>query len=162
MATDIGEYIVGAYLKTIMDCDYVDYNVRIPGGGYRGLSELDVIGLDLKTKTAYVCEVTTHLRGTLYKDNPTTVQKITKKHAVQKEYAKIKLNDFETVRYMFWSPVVPVGYITENLANLSSLELVINKEYTRCIDQLKEVANNTTNDLGNPFLRMLQIIGHLR
>jgi hypothetical protein len=31
--TDIGEYAVGAYLKIIKKCDFVDYNVRSPGGG---------------------------------------------------------------------------------------------------------------------------------
>lgn len=28
MATDIGEYIVGAYLKLITGCNVIDYNVR--------------------------------------------------------------------------------------------------------------------------------------
>ncbi len=76
MKTEIGEYIVGAYLKVIKNCDFIDYNVRFPGGGLKGLGELDVIGLDFKNKSAYLCEVTTHIRGLLYKDNITTVEKI--------------------------------------------------------------------------------------
>ena len=36
MLTDVGEYLVGAYLQLKMECDVVDYNVRPPGGGYRG------------------------------------------------------------------------------------------------------------------------------
>jgi len=52
MVTDIGEYIVGASLQMLYKCDVVDYNVRPPGGGIRGLSELDVIGLDLENSTA--------------------------------------------------------------------------------------------------------------
>ncbi|MBN2395747.1 MAG: hypothetical protein JXC36_04700 [Candidatus Atribacteria bacterium] len=28
--TDIGEYIVGAYLKVIEKCDFIDYNARPP------------------------------------------------------------------------------------------------------------------------------------
>jgi hypothetical protein len=43
-----GEYFVGAYLKSVKDCDFIDYNVRIPGGGLKGLSELDVVGLNFK------------------------------------------------------------------------------------------------------------------
>ena len=86
MLTDIGEYIVGAYLKLKLDCDFVDYNVRPPGGGLEGLHELDVIGLDFKNSIAYLCEVTTHIRGTLYRDNRTTVERIKKKHERQKEY----------------------------------------------------------------------------
>jgi len=42
MLTDIGEFIVGAHLQLIEECDFVDYNVRPPGGGLKGLSELDV------------------------------------------------------------------------------------------------------------------------
>jgi hypothetical protein len=34
--TEIGEYIVGAYLKIIKKCDFVDYNVRLPLGGLKG------------------------------------------------------------------------------------------------------------------------------
>jgi hypothetical protein len=162
MKTDIGEYIVGAYLKSIYYCDYVDYNIRIPGGGLKGLSELDVIGIDLKNKTAYLCEVTTHIRGLLYINNEKTVEKIKQKHCVQKEYAKLILSDFQTIKYMLWSPYVPEGYITKHLREIKSLELVINKDYSKCINEMRVLAANNTNDLGNPFLRTLQILEHLR
>ena len=69
MATEVGEYIVGAYLRFIEKCDVVDYGVRTPGGGLKGLNELDVIGLSFKSSTAFLCEVTTHIRGTLYGNN---------------------------------------------------------------------------------------------
>ena len=65
MKTEMGEYLVGAYLRIIKGCDFIDYNVRRPGGGMSGLDELDVIGLDFKDRTAYLCEVTTHLDGLL-------------------------------------------------------------------------------------------------
>lgn len=45
MATEMGEYLVGAYLKLVEGCDFVDYNVRVPGGGMAGLNELDVVGI---------------------------------------------------------------------------------------------------------------------
>ena len=66
MQTDIGEYIVGAYLAIIADCPFVQYNVRAPGGGLDGLNELDVVGLNVDTGTAYLCEVATHLDGLNY------------------------------------------------------------------------------------------------
>ncbi|MFI4959359.1 MAG: hypothetical protein ACHP7C_09400 [Lysobacterales bacterium] len=94
MLTDIGEYIAGAYLQLKLECDVVDYNVRPPGGGLAGLEELDVIGLDLKTNKAYLCEVTTHIRGILYVDNKTTVQRIAKKHERQKLYGAKYLQNF--------------------------------------------------------------------
>jgi len=162
MLTDVGEYIVGAYLKLKLDCDFVDYNVRPPGGGLKGLNELDVIGLDFKSNTVYLCEVTTHIRGMLHTDNKTTVERIRKKHERQKTYASEHLGNFGTVHYMLWSPVVPVGYITEHLARIESLESIINGEYKRRIEELRELARVTTHDTQNPFFRILQILEHLR
>ena len=56
MLTDIGEFIVGAHLQLIEECDFIDYNVRPPGGGLKGLGELDVVGLNFNSNTAYLCE----------------------------------------------------------------------------------------------------------
>ncbi len=111
MLTDIGEFIVGAYLQLIKNCDVIDYNVRPPGGGLKGLGELDVIGLNFKSNTAFLCEVTTHIRGLLYKNHQETVTRIKKKHQRQREYAEEYLSEFNH-HFMFWSPIVPVGYIT--------------------------------------------------
>ena len=162
MLTDIGEFIVGAHLQLIEECDFVDYNVRPPGGGLKGLSELDVVGLNFDTNTAYLCEVTTHIRGVLYKNNQETVSRIKKKHKRQKEYADKQLANFKNHVFMFWSPVVPVGYITEHLNEIESLEKIINGEYRKRIEQLRLLAKNTTHDSRNPFFRMLQIIEHMR
>jgi len=163
MKTEMGEYIVGAYLKIIKHCDFIDYNVRPPGGGLSGLTELDVIGLDFKSQTAYLCEVTTHISGLLYgSGNQSTVEKIKAKHQRQKEYAEKNLSNFPNKRYMFWSPVVPKGYITTELARIDGLELIVNGTYAKCVDELRAIAKNTTNDMGNPFFRTLQILEHLR
>lgn len=161
MITDVGEYLVGAYLQLINNCDVVDYNVRPPGGGLEGLGELDVIGLDLKQQKAYVCEVTTHIRGVLYKDNQTTVVRIKKKHERQKSYAEKYLSQFQC-EFMFWSPVVPVGYITKHLAEIDGLQLVINGRYKNCINHLQNLAESTTHDARNPVFRVLQILKHMR
>lgn len=160
--TDVGEYIVGGYLKLIKDCDFIDYNVRIPGGGLKGLNELDVVGLNFKTNTAYLCEVTTHIGGLLYENNKRTVEKILQKHNAQKEYVIEVLNKFPNIVYMFWSPYVPIGYVTTELQKIARLELVINKDYTKCINEMRKIAASKKNDLGNPFLRTLQILEHLR
>ena len=165
MHTDIGEYIVGAYLKIIEECDFVDYNVRFPGGGLAGLNELDVLGLDFKNKEAYLCEVTTHIRGLSYGDNRKTVDRIIDKHERQKQYAKDNLGDFKKRIYMFWSPVVPIGYLTRNLSNhpkLRELHLVINDKYTQSINALIKQAKKETKDTGNLFFRVLQILEHLK
>ena len=159
--TDIGEFIVGAYLQIKLDCDVVDYNVRPPGGGLPGLQEIDVVGFNHREHKAYLCEVTTHIRGLLYKDNATTVKRIGKKYEWQKKYGKEYLHGFHC-EYMFWSPVVPVGYITAGLSELSGLQFIINGEYKRRIEELQKQARLDTHDARNPFYRMLQIMGHLR
>lgn len=161
MLTDIGEYIVGAYLQLKLDCDVVDYNVRPPGGGLEGLEELDVIGLNLKSNRAYLCEVTTHIRGLLYVDNRTTVERLAKKHDRQKRYGKKYLQNFQC-EYMLWSPVVPKGYITEGLSHFPELQLVINGEYKRRVGELRILARETTHDARNPIFRALQIFEHMR
>ena len=162
MLTDIGEFIVGAHLQLIEQCDFIDYNVRPPGGGLIGLGELDVVGLDFNSSTAYLCEVTTHIRGLQYGTGQETVTRIERKHARQREYAITHLTNFENHRFMFWSPVVPVGYLTEHLEGIEGLELVINGEYKKCIEQLRVLARDRTHDTRNPFFRMLQIIEHMR
>ena len=162
MLTDIGEFIVGAHLQLIEECDFIDYNVRPPGGGLKGLGELDVIGLNFNSNTAYLCEVTTHIRGLLYKNNQETVKRIKKKFVRQKAYAKTYLSNFNNHKFMFWSPVVPVGFITKNLEGIEGLELIINGRYKERVEQLMLLAKNTTHDARNPFFRRLQIIEHMR
>ena len=162
MKTEIGEYIVGAYLELIEKCDVVTYNVRTPEGGLKGLNELDVIGFKFKERAAFLCEVTTHITGTLYKDNETTISKIKKKHNWQLEYADEYLQEFPHREFMFWSPVVPRGYITEELKKIPNLVLCINEEYSRRIEELKVLARSEAKDIGNPFFRTLQILEHLR
>lgn len=162
MITDVGEYLVGAHLQLIEKCDFVQYNVRPPHGGLEGLGELDVVGFNFATKTAYLCEVTTHIRGLLYGSNTDTVQKLKDKHERQKAYAFKYLTNFETRIFQFWSPVVPVGYITKELAAFPELKLIINEEYTRRVRELQTLARITTHDARNPVFRLLQILEHLR
>lgn len=163
MLTDIGELIVGAYLQVIVKCDVVDYNVRTKDGGLEGLGELDVIGFDFSNSTAYLCEVTTHIHGLRYgSSNEETVKKIKKKHQRQKEYAEKYLKNFKNHKFMFWSPRVPVGYMTDAFEKIDGMEFVINTEYTEKIEELKIQAGKETHDVGNPFYRMLQIMTHLK
>ena len=162
MTTEMGEYIVGAYLKLEEDCDFVDYNVRPPGGGLSGLGELDVVALNLTSDTAYLCEVTTHIGGLLYKNNKTTIERVKQKHRRQRQYAKKYLKNFKNHRFMFWSPVVPQGFLTENLTRIRGLELIINGKYKECVNKLRRRARAEAQNTGNPFFRTLQILEHMR
>jgi len=126
------------------------------------LGELDVIGLDFKTSTAILCEVTTHIRGLLYVNNQESVARVRRKHQRQREYAAKYLSNFENTVYQFWSPVVPKGYLTEHLAEIDGLELIINSEYKKRVQELRVCAATQTQDAGNPVFRVLQILEHLR
>lgn len=161
MPTESGEYIVGAYLQHFQDCDIVLYNERQKGGKLAGLSELDVVGLNLPKRTAFLCEVTTHILGMLIVDVPTTLAKVQKKHAVQKAYADARLKDF-SVRYMLWSPVVSSKKLLAALRCIDGLEVIVNGDYKRRVEELRRVAAEQTHDMGNPFMRTLQILEHLR
>ena len=159
MKTEMGEYIVGAYLQIIKKCDVVSYNVRPPGGKLKGLEEFDVIGFDFGNKKAYLCEVSTHTRG--MRSDKKTLERIKDKHKKQKDYAQKHLKkklDLEEFEYMLWSPYVPIGKITETLGKLKSLELVINGKYKERIEELQTIAKKEKHDTGNPFFRVLQIM----
>lgn len=161
MATEMGEYIVGAYLKLVLECDVVDYNARPPGGGLHGLGELDVIGFSFGKRATFLCEVTTHLDGLLIGGNgATTIQKIKDKHERQRAYAERYLKDFAP-RFMFWSPRVRSGLVTE-LDKIEGLELFVNGQYKNAVDELRKKAKLTTGDANNPAFRVLQILEHLR
>jgi len=162
MHTEMGEYVVGAYLKLIKGCDFVDYNVRPKHTGLEGLAEMDVLGLDFGESSAYLCEVTTHLDGLLYGDNDKTLRTLASKFERQRRYASSHLGTFRSIHYMFWSPVVPKGRLTDGLAEFKDVEFVINAQYRTAIEELQALARVTTRDEGNPFFRALQILAHLR
>jgi hypothetical protein len=158
--TEIGELVVGAWLREIAKCDFVNYNVRPPEKGLEGLAELDVVGLRLCDEAAFLCEVTTHLDGLLYGSGKETIDRIRDKHKRQQSYAESHLKSFKEIHFMFWSPVVRSALLAE-LENIG-LELVVNKGYTECVEALQKAAGETTRDTGNPFFRSLQILAHLR
>ena len=106
--------------------------------------------------------MTTHIRGVLYRSNAETVERIRKKHARQRDYAAKHLKAFPKITFMFWSPVVPVGFITDGLATIEGLEIVINQDYAKRIDELRTLARTAAHDAGNDFFRALQILEHVR
>jgi hypothetical protein len=163
MSVEMGEYLVGAYLKVVERCDFVSYGMRPPGGGLGGLAELDVVGLHFPTRTAFLCEVTTHIKGLCIGTNAETITKIQTKHGTQKAYAESQLKDFPNRRYQFWSPVVPVGYLTTHLPLIDrDLELVINAEYGKRIAELTSRARALNNDENNPAFRLMQILERVK
>lgn len=164
MAIEMGELLVGAYLKEIQECDFVDYNIRPPGGGLKGMHEFDVLGLRFSDGTAFLCEVATHLDGLNYggRSNRHTLDTLARKHDRQRDYAGSCLGTFANHRFMLWSPCVPKGVLTAGLSQLQGLELVINADFARAVDALRAHARSSTRNTGNAFFRALQILEHLR
>jgi hypothetical protein len=161
MQTEMGEYLVGAYLKVILGCGFIDYNVRHPGGKLKGLGEIDVVGINFEKKTIYLCEVTTHIRGLQYGSSQETIRRLKYKYKRLKEYGREHFGNFKA-HYMFWSPYVPEGKMTRELEKLKRLELIINQKYANYLEGLKKEARKRTNDEGNPAFRLLQILEHVR
>jgi hypothetical protein len=77
---NIGETLVGDYLKVILGCDFVEFNLYTPD--VQG--EIDVVGINAKAKKIYICEVATHLvTGLMYVNpqdkTPDNVDRLSKK-----------------------------------------------------------------------------------
>lgn len=165
MPNEIGELLVGAYLKVITGCELVSYNVRPLGGGQH---EIDVIGLHFNPMTAYLCEVSTHLSGLLYGNgNAATLQRIRQKVEYMNRYASKNLPTTFQHTVMFWAPYVPQGALTAGLQALADelgfLDLVINGTYATWINSLLvEAAQQPPAATENDAFRLLQLLQHLR
>lgn len=161
MPTEMGEYLVGAYLQAVEKCHVVAYNVRPPESGLEGLGEFDVVAFDFQRNICYLGEIVTHILGLSYRDDETTVKRLFDKHQRQRDYSeKHLLPRFES-RFQLWSPVVSEKLLKKILSANIGYELIVNDEYTRRIRLLQKEAEKS-HDIGNPAFRLLQIISHMR
>lgn len=165
-----GERVVGDYLRHIKGCDFVDFNVyttKVQG-------EIDVIGVNLSTKEAFICEVVTHLTtGIQYVKNarPDTSDRLIKKFIKDIDYGQSAFRGYKA-RYMLWSPVVrrsagkpeydQFGHLkrmTDRIREKTqvNVELVINAEYLAALDELRAFARKESKELKSPLMRFLQI-----
>ncbi len=171
---NVGEELVSAYLQQILGCDFTQQNLyTIDSQG-----EIDVVGLNLKNRTVYICEVAIHLTTGLqytYAKRPNNVKKLTEKFKRDITYTRKYLPDFKA-HYMLWSPVVKsrkneseydqmkhLQQVHKNIQEEFSedLQLIVNLEFSKRLEQLREKACKTTADLKSPVMRMLQIEGQL-
>jgi hypothetical protein len=171
---EVGEELVGAWLRLVAECDFVQYNV--PLRGKQG--EIDVIGLHLPSQTAYICEVATHTGGLQYNKNsqPNNVNKITRKFQDDVNYAREYLPNFDH-RFMLWSPIVryptldtvkhsqfrDLIEISNNLqvSHQAKIEMIINEIYLMHVDELRFKATEETAASEYPVFRLLQILHRL-
>jgi hypothetical protein len=175
MTLNIGEEIVAAYLQYIKGCEFIQQNLYTTD--VQG--EIDVVGIDLESKTIYVCEVAVHLiTGIQYvKGNqPNNLNKITEKFSRDIEYTQKYFRDY-TQHFMLWSPIVKVSSgsakynqmvdiekITENIrAEYGvTLECIINDKFAHCLMELREYAGRETKELKSPVLRFMQVEEYLK
>lgn len=157
---EIGESLVGAYLRQVQGCHTIAFNQYLPGKQ----GEIDVIGLkregDSGEQRVWLVEVAVHLDNLNYGGPDATVAKVRAKLETAREYAASTYRDHE-VSIEFWSPRVPSG-IAERLGEFEGVELVINEEFTRRVNVLAGLAAATTKQFGDDAFRFLQLLTHLR
>lgn len=174
---DPGEELVGEYLKNILGCEFVEYNLQTPD--VQG--EIDVIGIDVDEKRLYVCEVATHLQGMQYtrredgKTRPDNIDRFVKKFRKNVRYAEKYFGDYD-MKFMIWSPVVRVAGSDAGhnpIADLEQvsdvietelgyrIEAVVNESYQQCLEELSAYARRESRELKSPIMRTLQIQEHL-
>ncbi|MDR0233136.1 MAG: hypothetical protein LBI82_13640 [Dysgonamonadaceae bacterium] len=168
---NLGEHLVGQYLRAVKNCDFVEYNLQtkfVQG-------EIDVVGINSAKKQIYICEVATHLEtGLQYVKNrrPNNVERFQSKFTKNIEYAKRNFQEYEC-HYMLWSPIIRIPKKEDTKNNQEQdlreikvflkekfdveLELVYNQKYLNCIAELRKVARETTQEMSSPIMRFLQI-----
>lgn len=162
---ELGESLVGAYMRYIECCTMVLYNNYLAAEQ----GEVDVVAVKPQRagepRIVYFCEVTTHVGGMGTK----MVKKVPSKLERARAFAEVLFPDEER-RFQWWSPYVRVGAATTQFAQLQtdwadqglSLEFVVNEEYTRRITQLIEHARKNPSPTRESAYRMLQIVTRLR
>ncbi len=172
---NIGEEITSAYLRAVKGCEFTQHNLQTTGAQ----GEIDVIGLNLKQQTLYVCEVAVHLTsGLRYVKNkrPNTAPKLIEKFSRDIEYANKYYPKFRK-HYMIWSPIVKAARETSKENQVRSIveiqqairgkykveiEAIINERFSQCLDELRKCASTTREELKSPVLRYLQIEEYLK
>lgn len=162
---DLGESLVGAYMRHMERCSIVLYNSFFANKQ----GEVDVVAVKPRKAGApslvYVCEVTTHIGGMAY----ATAAKIPAKLDRLREFADLTFPGDEH-RFQWWSPYVSEGAMTTGFERLCadwkaegrSLEFIVNDQYTRRVAQLVEHARENPSTTNEPAYRMLQILTRLR
>ena len=168
---DPGEHLVGQYLREVLKCDFVEYNLqtKITQG------EIDVVGINSSKNEVIICEVATHLEtGLLYTKNnqPDNVERFVKKFKKNIAYSDRNFKGYNK-RFMLWTPIVRIPkseMVKHNqLRDLSDIkneikkntgidiEIIFNEKYLECIMELRQVARKTTQALTSPIMRFIQI-----
>jgi len=172
---NIGEEICGEWLRHVKQCEFIQYNLKTPD--VQG--EVDVIGLNMKSRAVYACEVAIHLTtGLQYNKGgqPDNVKRLTTKFKKDVDYLCKAFPDYTRV-FMLWSPVVRnqksgAKYNkTKDTQDISDalksereveIELVVNKKFQEALVALRAVARTTKSEMDSSVMRYLQVEEHLK
>lgn len=165
---DIGESLVGAYLRHIVGCGVVTYNSFFADRQ----GEVDVVGIKTGTpRTIWLCEVTTHIQGMLITGRGERGQEAILREKLERLHAFAEATfPGDDYFYEWWSPRVAVGKLTDVIGEIEAeweaagrdLRFVINEEYTERIRKLKVDAARNSSTTNEPAYRMLQVLTRLR
>ena len=166
---NIGEEICGEYLKNILNCEFVSYNIT--NQDIQG--EIDVFGINIQSRTIFICEAATHTKGLQYvtDKNPDDYNRFYQKFKKDIDYGMRYFADYN-IKVMLWSPIVAISresakYNTfKELQELKKdiesqygleLELIINSKYQQCLNELKDFALSHTAMFTSGLMRTFQI-----
>lgn len=167
---NVGEEIVGEYLRLCRSCDFISYNVNTPDTQ----GEIDVVGINTREKKLFVCEVVIHLEtGLQYVKGtrPDNVNRLVNKFSKDIEYAKKYFSDYE-LTVMLWSPIVKdsretaknnqakdLHLIQDNIQSKFKVKIVnvCNELFAQYMSELREIAGSTTEECKSRVMRVFQI-----
>lgn len=174
---NVGEQLVSSYLRYIKGCEFIQTNIQT--STVQG--EIDVLGINLKKKEVYFCEVAIHLTtGLQYvKDKrPNNVNKLTEKLTKNIAYANAYFPAGEYARhFLIWSPIAKrrlknpqydqVGHLTQVQENIKEatgeeIGLYVNERFQQAINELRKAAGGKTEELKCPIMRFMQVEHYLR
>jgi|GEM_PF-4190201 len=168
MALNGIEEFVGEYLKIKENCDFIKYNEKFTVNTenehkQKGMSEVDVIGINLEKKIIFVCEVSAQMGGIYgaYTEKLKCKNK-NNKFAKNQRYIEEHFKDFEpkTVKHMFWCPILTEGQ-KKNFTLPNNVELIDGQKFLDKINELKEILAKSQKDYASPVIRFLQILACL-
>ncbi|MDR2580965.1 MAG: hypothetical protein LBC85_08240 [Fibromonadaceae bacterium] len=172
---NIGEEIVEAYLQYIKECEFIRQNLYTSDAQ----GEIDVVGIDIKNKKIYICEVAIHLTtGLMYvnKNITDTVNRLVKKFSKGIKYAEVHFRDYEKI-IMLWSPIVKNSKSGSKSNQLKEVEeikniikekygidliAIINEKFMECLRELREFAKKDTKENKSPVIRFMQVEEYLK
>jgi hypothetical protein len=148
VSEDIGESLVGGYLRHVLGCEFLLFDTYLPSEQ----GEIDVIGIRLgPPRDVYFAQVTT--------------QEVRAKLARAQRFAKAKFHG-DRHHFQIWSPRVAKGAVTEEFATIAAefaarderLTFMVNGAYGDAVEELICAAKTDHPSIADPAFQLLQVL----